>query len=70
MSQSNIDQRVEAPEKEVARLSNLKGCDPRISGKYWLTTVGMFADDAVMNEIIDEGRKIRQQDCDVVDDWS
>ena len=28
----------------------------------WLKTVGMFADDPVMKEIIEEGRRVRAQD--------
>lgn len=30
--------------------------------KDWRRTVGMFDDDPVMKEIIDEGRRIREQD--------
>jgi hypothetical protein len=28
----------------------------------WLKTVGMFADDPVIKEIIEEGRRVREQD--------
>jgi hypothetical protein len=56
MSEPTLDERVAALEREVARLSN------RIAGKDWRSTIGMFAGDPIMQEIIEEGRKIRERD--------
>lgn len=62
MPQPTLDERVSALEQEVARLSNL-WTDKRASNeKNWRSTFGMFAGDAIMKEIIEEGRKIRQRD--------
>lgn len=57
MSQLTLDQRVAALEEEVARLSR-----QRQPEKDWRSTLGMFAGDPVMQEIIEEGRKIRERD--------
>jgi hypothetical protein len=62
MSQPTLDQRVAALENEVARLSKLIPKEPQNLRGDWRSTIGMFAGDPVMQEIIDEGRKIRAQD--------
>jgi hypothetical protein len=62
MAQPTLDQRVAALEQEVARLSKQQRDDARPAEKDWRSTLGMFAGDAVMKEIIDEGRKIRERD--------
>ena len=62
MSQLTLDQRVAALEQEVARLSKLQNGERRASAKDWRSTLGMFAGDPVMKEIIEEGRKIRERD--------
>ena len=62
MSQPTLDQRVAALEQEVARLSKHQRDDVRPADKNWRSTMGMFAGDAVMKEIIEEGRKIRERD--------
>ncbi|HEV3417706.1 MAG TPA: hypothetical protein VG056_12855 [Pirellulales bacterium] len=62
MSQLSLDQRVAALEQEVARLSKLLPGERRSREKDWRSTVGMFAGDAIMKEIIEEGGKIREHD--------
>jgi hypothetical protein len=62
MPQLSLDERVCALEQEVARLSRLLPGEAELSKKDWRSTVGMFAGDAVMKEIIEEGRKIREAD--------
>jgi hypothetical protein len=57
MSQPSLDERVAALEQEVARLA--KGVPLE---KNWRATRGMFADDPIMKEIIEEGRRIRERD--------
>jgi len=64
MSQPTLDQRVAALEQEVARLSKLQANGNRPPEKDWRSTLGMFAGDPIMKEIIEEGRKIRQHDCE------
>ena len=56
-------------EERVTRLEQLyddwlRGqLDSREPGRDdWLKTVGMFAGDPVMKEIIEEGRRVREQD--------
>ncbi|HEV2970912.1 MAG TPA: hypothetical protein VGY55_13150 [Pirellulales bacterium] len=62
MYQPTLDQRVAALEQEVARLSKLQPGERRPPEKDWRSTLGMFAGDPVMKEIIEEGRKIREID--------
>ena len=62
MSQPTLDERVAALEQEVTRLSKLQPGDGRSPEKNWRSTLGMFAGDPIMKEIIDEGRKIRESD--------
>jgi hypothetical protein len=47
MSEPSLDERVAALEREVARLSN------RIASPDWRSTIGMFAGDPIMKEIIE-----------------
>ena len=61
-----LDQRVTALEQEVARLSRLLPGEARSPKKDWRSTLGMFAGDPVMKEIIEEGRKIRERDREQV----
>jgi hypothetical protein len=62
MAQQTLDQRVAALEQEVARLSKLVPGESQPPEKHWRSTLGMFAGDPVMKEIIEEGRKIRERD--------
>lgn len=62
MGQQTLEQRVEALELEVARLSKLLPGESHPLDKNWRSTLGMFAGDLVMKEIIEEGRKIRERD--------
>ena len=62
MSQLTLDERVRALEHQVARLARLLPGEAAQPKKDWRSTIGMFAGDSVMKEIIDEGRKIRQID--------
>jgi hypothetical protein len=60
MSETSLEERVTALEKQVADLME-RVLSPPIK-KDWRSTIGMFADDAVMKEIQEEGRKIREAD--------
>jgi hypothetical protein len=62
MPQPTLEQRIAALEKDVARLSESQRREGPRPEKNWRSTLGMFADDAIMKEVIDEGRKIRQFD--------
>jgi hypothetical protein len=62
MSQPTLDERVSALEQEVARLSSLHLGERQPPERDWRSTLGMFAGDAIMKEIIEEGRKIRERD--------
>jgi hypothetical protein len=64
MSQPTLDERVAALEQEVARLNKLQPGERRPPEKDWRSTLGMFAGDPIMKEIIEEGRRIRERDRD------
>ncbi len=57
MSQQTLEDRVAALEKTVARLVSQREPPP----KDWRSTIGMFADDPVMKEIQEEGRRSVKQ---------
>ena len=60
MNKKNIEERVTLLEKTVAHLvDRLSGSETQ---KDWRSTIGMFADDPVFKEIIQEGRRIREAD--------
>lgn len=61
MAQPTLDERVSTLERTVAELVASRSKD---SGEQldWRSTIGMFADDPVMKEIQEEGRKIREAD--------
>ena len=62
MSQPTLEERVAALEKEVVRLSRQLGPNGDPGPDDWKSTVGMFANDPIMKEILDEARKIRERD--------
>jgi hypothetical protein len=62
MSHSTLDDRVAALEREVARLAQLLPGEQTPAQKDWRSSLGIFTNDPVIQEIIEEGRRIRQQD--------
>lgn len=62
MSHSTLDDRVAALEREVARLAQLLPGEQPPAKKDWRSSLSIFADDPGIQEIIEEGRKIREQD--------
>ena len=61
MSPATIEERVSRLEQLVNQL--LKGKSPGQPGRDdWKATFGMFAGDPVMKEIIEAGRRIREED--------
>ena len=61
MSSQSLEERVETLERDVAQLMAAKPTEP--GRDDWKKTVGMFpADDPVMKQIDEEGRKIREAD--------
>ncbi|WP_143309147.1 transferase hexapeptide repeat containing protein [Candidatus Entotheonella palauensis] len=57
---TTLEERVAALEKTVAQL--LSRSDATITKKDWRSALGMFADDPIMREIDEEGRRIREAD--------
>ncbi|MGH9318693.1 MAG: hypothetical protein ACRD3V_02230 [Vicinamibacteria bacterium] len=57
MAQPTFEERLEALEKAVARLTDRSRAGQE--SEDWRSTIGMFANDSVMKEIQEEGRKIR-----------
>lgn len=62
MSQMTLTERVAALERQVAELQ--AALAKAFPAKDWQRTVGMFTGDEVMQQILAEGRKIRQADRD------
>lgn len=63
MSQPSLEERVANLEQQVEQLTRrLLPGEKLPPDKDWRSTLGMFADDPIMKEIIDEGRKIRELD--------
>ncbi len=60
MTQLTLEERVTALEEAVANI--LSQSAPGAGKKDWRSTLGMFADDPVMQEIDEEGRRIREAD--------
>ncbi len=58
MAQPTFEERLEALEKAVAQLADRS--QPALGDKDWRSTIGMFTNDPVVNEIQEEGRKIRE----------
>lgn len=57
---ATLEERVAALEETVALL--LSQSDSVVAKKDWRSTLGMFADDPIMKEIDEEGRRIREAD--------
>lgn len=55
---TKLEERVDALERQVAELMERILAPPPT--KDWRSTIGMFANDPVMKEIQEEGRKIRE----------
>lgn len=64
MSQQTLEERVAALEKEVERLSRQFRPVGEPGRDDWKSTIGMFANDPIMKEILDETLKIRERDRD------
>jgi hypothetical protein len=60
ISQPTLEERVAALEKEVIQL--LARLPPLPEPLDWRSTVGMFANDPIMQEIQAEGQRIREED--------
>jgi hypothetical protein len=60
MAQPTLEERVTVLEATVAQL--LSHSAKAAGTKDWRSTLGMFADDPVMREIDEEGRRIREAD--------
>jgi tetrahydromethanopterin S-methyltransferase subunit B len=61
MSQASIEERVTRLEQLMSQL--LQASSPSQPGRDdWKHTFGRFAGDAVMKEIIEEGKRIREED--------
>ena len=62
MSTVTIEERVAKLEGIVDELRNRRGASDTPGRDDWRGTVGMFADDPVMQEILDEAQRIREAD--------
>ena len=60
MTPLTLEERVTALEQTVAQLLSQAGATAE--SKDWRSTLGMFVDDPIMEEIDEEGRRIRQAD--------
>jgi hypothetical protein len=69
MSQPSLEERVVALEHQVEELTKRLLPGAKLPPKKdWRSTVGMFANDPIMKEIIEEGRKIRERDRELTRD--
>ncbi len=62
MSQLTLEQRVAELERLVAQLMARSGNNGPVAQKDWRSTIGMFANDPIWEQIVEEGRKIREAD--------
>jgi hypothetical protein len=60
MTVQTLEERVAALERTVTQLVARSATDN--GRKDWRSTVGMFANDPIMKQIDEEGRKIREAD--------
>jgi hypothetical protein len=64
-----LEERITVLENQVAQLSRrLRPGEKLPPEKDWRSTLGMFANDPIMKEIIEEGRKIRELDRELTRD--
>jgi hypothetical protein len=69
MAQLTLEERVAALEHQVEELTKrLRPGEKLPPTKDWRSTVGMFANDPIMKEIIEEGSKIRERDRELTRD--
>jgi hypothetical protein len=69
MSQQTLEDRVAALEHQMEELTRRLIPGEKLPPKKdWRSVVGMFADDPIMKEIIEEGRKIRELDRELTRD--
>jgi hypothetical protein len=61
MPQRSLEERVALLEQQVAELK-AQSAAPRPKEKDWRRTIGMFAGDEVMKQILDEAIKFREAD--------
>ena len=62
MSQETLETRVARLEQQVSLLLRGRGGEPRPDSDAWKRTVGMFRGDPVVLEMIEESRRLRQED--------
>jgi hypothetical protein len=63
MAENTVEDRLAALEEAVAKLTRRLFPGEKLPPeKDWRSTIGMFAGDPIMAEIIEEGRKIREED--------
>jgi hypothetical protein len=60
MTQPTLEERVAALEKLVVQI--MAKFPPTAPAQDWRSTIGMFANDPIMKEIDEAGRKIREAD--------
>ena len=56
-----LEKRVAALEETIAQL--LSQSDSVVAKKDWRSTLGMFADDPIVKEIDEEGRRMREDEA-------
>jgi hypothetical protein len=62
MSQATLEERVARLEKRLDELVQEKPTKGQPPSKDWRRTVGMFKDDPIMKEIIDEALRMREEE--------
>jgi len=62
MSQGTIEERVTRLEQLVAQLLHGASSSTQPGRDHWKSTFGIFAGDPVMKEIIEAGKRIREED--------
>ena len=60
MTTQTLEERVAALEQTVTQLASRTSADNPV--KDWRSTIGMFTNDPIMQQIDEEGRKIREAD--------